>query len=150
MAHTYARLLLHLVFSTKGRRPLLDGALLERLVPYLGGVAKGVGASMLAANGAADHLHVLAGLPTSLAVADLARALKGGSSRWVHEIWPERRAFGWQEGYSAFSVSNSACANVEAYIARQQEHHRRSTFEDELRELLRLHGVEFDERYLWG
>ena len=150
MAHTYSHLLFHLVFSTKERRPVLDSALKERLLPYLGGIAAQRAAHLLAANGPADHLHLLVLLPPALAPAEFARAVKGSSSKWIHEAWPERRFFAWQEGYSVFSVSSSASSRVQQYIAEQEEHHRQTTFQDELRALLTRHGISFDERYLWG
>jgi len=97
-------------------------------------------------NGPADHLHLLVLQPPALAVAELIRAVKGNSSKWIHETWSSRSAFAWQEGYAAFSVSHSARERVELYIAGQEEHHRQATFQDELRSLLERHGISYDER----
>ena len=95
-------------------------------------------------------VHVLMQAPADLAVADCLRVLKTNSSRWVKGKWPERRSFGWQSGYGAFSVSESNRANVIRYIQGQEQHHCQVSFQDEFLGLLRKHGVEFDERYIWG
>ena len=100
-------------------------------------------------NGMADHVHMLAVLPATLAVADAMRLVKTNSSRWVHEKWPQHRRFGWQRGYSAFTVSESNRNSVIRYIANQEEHHRKTTFEEELIALLEKHGIEYDPRYVW-
>jgi putative transposase len=150
MGHTYSDILLHIVFSTKERRPLLDAELKLRLLPYLNGITGEFGARLLTANGPADHVHLLALVPPALAPAGLVRAVKGGSSRWVHETWPERSAFAWQDGYGVFSVGHRSMPDIERYIADQEQHHRRTTFQDEFRNLLKQHGILFDERYIWG
>ena len=151
MAHTYTHLLVHVVLCTKERRPLLDEELKERLVPYLAGIAERLGAQLLAANGPADHIHLLMLFRPAVALADLVRSMKGSSSKWIHDTWPSSRAtFAWQQGYAAFTVSQSARERVEKYIGAQQEHHRRASFQQELRSLLERHGVPFDERYLLG
>jgi REP element-mobilizing transposase RayT len=100
-------------------------------------------------NSMPDHVHMLVSMPASLAVADMVRAVKANSSRWTNERWPERRRFAWQQGYGAFSVSESATARVERYIRDQEERHRAVSFEDEFRVLLKNHNIAFDERYLW-
>lgn len=149
MAHTFTSLLVHVIFSTKDRRPLLDVDLRPRLLPYIGGIVREAGGTPLVMNGVDDHVHLLLGLPALLSVADAMRLLKTNSSRWVHEQWPQRRAFAWQAGYGAFSVSRSNVDEVERYIAQQEEHHRRLTFQEEYLTFLRRHGIEFDERYVW-
>jgi len=92
---------------------------------------------------------MLATLPPKLAVADALRDLKTNSSRWVHEQWPSRRAFAWQTGYSAFSVSESNAEAVAAYIEGQGEHHRKVTFQQEYLAFLTRHGIEYDQRHVW-
>jgi len=149
MAHTYTNLLYHITFSTKDRAPLVDEELGARLFPYMGGILRELGGSGLAISGPADHVHVLAELPPTLAVSDAMRILKANSSRWVHEEWASRAAFGWQTGYAAFSVSRSRVDVVVKYVMSQKERHRRMTFQEELLALLRKHGVEYDERYIW-
>jgi putative transposase len=84
-----------------------------------------------------------------LATAEIVRVVKANSSKWVHEKWPEHRTFGWQQGYGAFSVSRSGIKDVEDYITNQEEHHRKMSFQEEFTALLKRHGIEFDERYLW-
>ncbi|MBL8850174.1 MAG: transposase, partial [Planctomycetaceae bacterium] len=93
--------------------------------------------------------HVLIGAPPTMAPAKIAQLIKGGSSAWIHEEFPDLRGFAWQDGYGAFSVSKSAVPDVAAYIENQREHHQRRTFQDEFLELLKRHGVEYEERYLW-
>ncbi len=149
MAHSFANLLTHVIFSTKDRQPLIDDKLKPRLMAYLGGIVHELGGVALLINGPADHVHALVKLPHTFAVADAMRVIKTNSSRWVHETWPARRAFAWQAGYGAFSVSQSHVEAVRSYIAGQEEHHRRVTFQDEFLEFLRRHGIEYDERYIW-
>jgi putative transposase len=100
-------------------------------------------------NGPEDHVHALATLPATVALADLMRVLKTNSSRWVHEQWPRRREFSWQSGYGAFSVSRSNADEVQRYIAGQEEHHRHVTFQEEFLAFLKRHKVPFDPRYVW-
>ncbi len=148
MAHTYTKLLSHLVFSTKHRLPQIDADVMRELYPYLGGIVRELGGAPYLINGTADHLHALVSLPPTLAISEALGKLKANSSKWVHRRWPAR-PFAWQTGYPAFSVSHGIVRDVERYIARQEEHHRQVTFQEELLALLRSHGVDYDERYLW-
>ena len=128
--------------------PLIERDWRERLHSYLGGVARNVDAIPEAVGGIADHVHLLLGLRATSCVADVVRDLKAVSSRWVHgEIGQPK--FAWQEGYGAFTVSPSQCEAVRDYIARQEEHHRVRTFQEEYVELLKRSGWEYDERFLW-
>ena len=147
--HSYSNLLTHIVYATKQRKPLIDAALESRLFPYFGGILRELGGKLYVVNGVEDHVHLLAELPPSLAVAEAVRKIKGGSSHWIHDSFAERSAFAWQRAYAAFSVSKSNTSRVARYIERQKEHHKRRTFEDEFVALLRRHGVAIDERYLW-
>jgi REP element-mobilizing transposase RayT len=149
MAHTFTHLRYHVVFSTKNRSPFLDAELRDRLFPYLGGIVRELDGTALAIGGMPDHVHVLLSLPPTLALADVLRVVKTNASRWVHESWPERRAFAWQTGYGAFAVSRSNEAAVVHYIANQEEHHRRISFQEEFLALLKKHGISYDPRYLW-
>jgi putative transposase len=139
----------HVVFSTKGRRPFQDREKRQALHEYLGGISNCLGCPPEKIGGAEDHVHVLVRLGRSVSQAELVKELKRVSSLWLKEQGDEFAAFEWQGGYAAFSVSASNIDQVKAYIANQEEHHRRMTFQDELRELLRRHGLEWDERYLW-
>jgi REP element-mobilizing transposase RayT len=149
MAHTYTSLLIHVIFSTSGRTPLLTDAIRPDVHAYLGGILRELDAIPIAIGGTADHVHLLTRLPANLALADCLRIVKTNSSRWVKERWPQRRKFAWQGGYGAFSVSESRRAAVIQYIRDQAQHHRRISFQDEFLALLKNHRVEFDERYLW-
>ncbi len=150
MAYTFTSLLTHVIFSTRERAPFIGDLIRTDLHAYLGGILRELRATPIIIGGTADHVHVLMQAPADLAVADCLRVLKTNSSRWVKGKWPERRSFGWQSGYGAFSVSESNRANVIRYIQGQEQHHCRVSFQDEFLGLLRKHGVEFDERYIWG
>lgn len=148
MAHTYALLYFHFVFSTKHRESLIDDELESRLHSYLGGIIKDMGGQAIKIGGIGDHVHLLVQLPATLAVANVLRDLKANSSSWVHENFSHRQQFAWQTGYGAFSVSKSKVPELEVYIERQREHHAQLTFADEYLTLLRKHGVEYDERFV--
>jgi REP element-mobilizing transposase RayT len=149
MSHTYTHVLIHIVFGTWDRAPIISPRIRDDLFQYMGGIVREARAVPLTINGMPDHVHMLVSLPPTLAIAVLVREVKAKSSRWVHERWPEQRAFAWQGGYGAFSVSHSAAPQVERYINEQEEHHRNLSFEEEFRALLKRHEIEFDERYLW-
>jgi REP element-mobilizing transposase RayT len=149
MSHTFTNLFTHAIFSTHRRALFIADVIRDPLHAYLGGIVREMRGTALAIGSTQDHVHMLLKLPGDLAVADCLRVAKANSSRWVHENWPERRAFGWQTGYGAFSVSASNCTRVTDYIRRQEKHHRKVSFEEEFISFLRKHGIEFDERYLW-
>jgi putative transposase len=148
MPSTHLSLHFHVVFSTKSREPLIAAEWRDRLHAYLGGIARNAGTVPEAVGGVADHVHLLLGLPATARLADVVRDIKAVSSKWVHDETGDR-AFAWQEGYGAFTVSPSNRETVRGYIARQEEHHRKRTFQGEYLELLQRCGVVFDERYLW-
>jgi len=147
MAHTYTSILVHAVFSTSSRAPLLTNDMRPEMHAYLGGILRELKAVPIVIGGTADHVHLLLRLPADLAVADCLRVVKTNSSRWAKERW--QRPFAWQGGYGAFSVSESRRDTVIRYIQNQEEHHRRISFQEEFLKLLRSHAVEFDERYIW-
>ena len=149
MGQTFANLLVHVIFSTKGRAPHLRGELKDRLLPYLGGILHESQSMPMAIGGASDHIHLLITLPPITAISDLMRNLKTNSSRWVHETFPSQADFAWQAGYGAFSVSQSASGAVREYIAGQEEHHRTVSFKEEFLAFLNRHGIKYDERYIW-
>ena len=148
MPSTHLSLHYHIVFSTKDRAPIIAAAWRERLPAYIGGVGQNIDGVPEAIGGVADHVHLLIGLRATARLADVRRDLKAGSSRWVHDEIRER-AFTWQEGYGAFTVSASQREEVREYIARQEEHHRKRTFQEEYVELLQRSGVEYNGLYLW-
>ena len=149
MPQSLTESLLHIVFGTRAREPLLDDAWRGELHAYLGGLVRHHRGVLLAAGSVEDHIHLLVRMPRHLAMADLVKWLKLGSGDWIREHCSGRQDFHWQGGYGAFSVSASQRHQVEAYLARQREHHRKQTFQDEFRKLLVAHEVPFDERYLW-
>jgi len=139
----------HCVFSTKERRPLITPALRDRLWPFLGGIARQNKMKAVEIGGVEDHVHILLSLPATMAIAKALQLIKGGSSKWVHDTFPEHRLFAWQEKYGAFSVSESRVDSIIHYIKEQKEHHRKMTFQEEFLTLLKKHRIEYDERYLW-
>lgn len=149
MGQTLAYLHYHLIFSTKNRLPQITADLRDRLYDYMGGIIKGERGILFNAGGTADHVHLLVSLPAQPSVADFLRLIKANSSKWVHETFEHHRAFAWQSGYGAFSVSRSNDDEIRRYISSQQEHHRRMTFQEEFLEFLRRHEIAFDERYIW-
>lgn len=148
MPSTHLSLHYHVVFSTKDRHPWMKTQWRNDLHAYLGGCIKTLDGVPEEIGGIEDHVHILLGLRATHCLADVLREIKKVSSRWVHE---EVRVpqFAWQEGYGAFTVSASNIAAVRKYISTQAEHHRKHSFQDEYRALLKRHGIEFDERFLW-
>jgi putative transposase len=148
MPGTFSQILLHAVFSTKHREPLITADLAPRLYDYMGGILRAERGLLYSIGGVEDHVHLYFRWNTG-AVSDLMRTLKARSSSWVHDTFPTRERFAWQEGYSVFSVSKSQEQAVKDYIAGQRDHHSAADFKSELLRLLRAHGVEFDERHVF-
>ncbi len=149
MAHTFTNLLVHVVFSTKDRVPMLDSELKPRLFSYIGGIIRELGGTALLINGPTDHVHILALVPAKASVSDILAKVKANSSGWVHREFTGKRSFAWQTGYSAFSVSHSQKKAVLDYITNQEEHHRKVSFKEELISFLKKHDIEYDERYIF-
>jgi putative transposase len=147
MPQSLSRVLIHLVFSTKNREPFIKPEHRDRLFSYLGGALNGIGCPAITVGGVADHVHLLFVLGRTVSVSQVVEELKKESSKWAKPII--HPAFYWQHGYGAFSVSPSNVEWVKAYIEKQEEHHAAISFQDEFRELLRRHGIEWDERYVW-
>jgi putative transposase len=149
MAHTYTDLLVHVIFSTRDRVPLLDAELKPRLFAYMGGIVRELGATALLINGPTDHVHILLLLPAKIGLSEIIGKMKANSSGWVHREFPAKRNFAWQIGCGAFSVSHSQKQSVLDYIANQEEHHRKVSFQEEFVAFLKKHEIEYDEKYLW-
>ena len=115
----------------------------------MGGLIREEGGVALIVNGVADHVHLLVKLRPDRAVADVLRALKAGTSFWVHKTFPNHGHFAWQSGYGAFTVSQSQAETVRSYIQHQEEHHCTRPFRDEFTALLRAHGMEVREEEMW-
>jgi len=150
MANTYTCLHYHVVFNTKNREPWISPDSEERVWSYLAGIAKENGMTPVRFGGVEDHVHLLLGAPPTLAPSKIAQLIKGGSSAWIRDHFPDWRGFAWQDGYGGFSVSRSQLDAVSNYIRNQREHHRNTGFQNEYRTLLDKHGIDYDERYLWG
>ena len=127
----------HCVFSTKERRRLIVPELRDRLWRFLGGIARQNKMKAIEIGGVEDHVHILLSLPSTMAVSKALQLIKGGSSKWIHETFPEHRLFAWQEEYGAFSVSVSQLDKTIEYIKRQEAHHRKITFQEEFLTLLK-------------
>ena len=148
-AMSYISACVHCIFSTKERRRFITPELRERLWPFLGGIARQNKMKAVEIGGVEDHVHILLSLPSTMAIAKALQLIKGGSSKWIHETFPEQRGFAWQEEYGAFSVSVSQLDKTIKNIKGQETHHRKMTFQDEFLALLKKHRIEYDDRYLW-
>jgi putative transposase len=146
---TFVSNLVHFVWGTANREPLIRKSWRDRLHAYIGGVLANKKAKLLAAGGIEDHVHVLASLPATMSLSQAAGAMKANSSRWIHDNIPNSKGFDWQAGYGAFSVSKSAEPRLTSYIHNQEEHHRQRKFTSEFMALLEKHGIPYEERYLW-
>ena len=150
MSQTLTRLLIHIVFSTKHREDLILPAFERSLHRYMAGICKALESPALEIGGTANHVHVLTSLSKNIALSDLVMNMKKDSSKWIKSHAAQARAFRWQDGYAAFSIGESGTAALTKYIRTQKDHHRKSTYEDELRLLVKKYKViEFDERYAW-
>ena len=134
--------------STRERHPLIKPEFRSELFAYLGGIVREMHGTALIISGTADHVHMLVRTRPARAPAELACVVKTNSSRWVREKWSPN--FGWQTGYGVFSVSESNVTAVRKYIANQEEHHKKHSFQDEFRAFLKKNGIVVDEKYIWG
>ncbi len=150
MAQTLTRLLIHIVFSTKHRADLIAPAYERDLHRYMAGICRALESPALEIGGTANHVHVLTSLSKNIALSDLVMNMKKDSSKWIKMQAAEARGFRWQDGYSAFSIGESGNEALKKYVRTQKEHHKKSSFEDEVRLLVKKYKViEFDERYAW-
>ena len=148
MGNSYTSFYLHIVFSTKHHIPYLIPKIKARLIPYIGGIAKQNGLKLIKGGGTRDHLHVLISAIPTITIAKAVQYLKGGSSYWIHKTFPKLTNFEWQKGYGAFSISIKQIDQVVSYIENQEEHHRIKTYKEEFIELLKIHKIDFDDKYL--
>lgn len=149
MPQSYCNLLYHMVFSTKYRERLIIPEIRTRVFSYLGGGIKGEKGIPILINGMEDHIHILAVLHQDCSVSTVLRNIKANSSKWIHRDLSGHENFAWQSGYGAFTVSASQKDSVYRYIENQGEHHKTMTFQEEFIGLLKKHGIEYDERYIW-
>jgi putative transposase len=150
MAQSLDQVYLHTIFSTKDRHPFFQTPELQKeLHAYLASVCNNLKCPAIKIGGVADHVHLLTRLPRTVTIADFVKEAKRVSSLWLHGRGNEWSGFHWQSGYGVFSVSSSMVPQVEKYIINQPEHHRTQSFQEEYREFLQRHHVEFDEQYMW-
>lgn len=147
MSHTLGNILLHFIFSTHGRRPMIKPGFRDEVFAYLGGIVREMNGAALIINGEADHVHLLIRVRPIHSAAEIARVVKTNSSRWLRE--KHSPAFAWQTGYGVFSVSESSLPEVTKYIANQHEHHRKRSFQEEYVAFLKKNHIEYDPRYIW-
>ncbi|PWU19132.1 MAG: transposase [Verrucomicrobia bacterium] len=146
--HSFVSCLMHCVFATKERRPLIKPDLQERLWPYIGAIARDSKMKALLVGGVEDHVHVLLSIPATLSVAKSIQLIKGNSSKWVHDTFREHWDFEWQEGYGAFSIGISGVEDTLAYIRNQPEHHKKMTFREEVENFLKKHAMQYEPAML--
>jgi len=150
MSQSLSKIWSHLIFSTKERYPFLpDRHVRDELCAYMASILRNHGCPTLQIGGANDHIHALFVLSKNSSIAQVVYEVKRGSSKWIKTQGPEFRKFHWQNGYGAFSVSQSHVEQVRRYILRQEQHHRKITFQDEYREFLRRYDVKYDDQYVW-
>jgi putative transposase len=147
MPQSLVKILVHCVFSTKNRANLITPEIESDLYGYITGIVQNNRSKLIAINGTANHIHMLISLGKTIDISELIGDLKRDSSKWAKKHGA--KLFQWQEGYGAFSIGQSQVENVMKYIARQKEHHKKQSFEDEIRSLCRKYKVEFDEQYVW-
>jgi putative transposase len=143
---SYTQLYFHIVFGTKDHLPLIAHSWEDEMYRYLGGILRGQKCEPIEINGMQEHVHFLLRSSPVVAISDLMRELKANSSKWARRTHEPK--FGWRRRYGAFSVSESVVDTVREYIRGQKLHHQKQAFEDEYRSLLRLHRIDFDDRYL--
>jgi REP element-mobilizing transposase RayT len=150
MANTFTSLHFHIVFSTKNRERWLDAKMEEEIWRYLGGICRAHKIKALQIGGVEDHVHLLLGLPPTLALSNVVKRIKGESSKWLSSEKKDMAGFAWQEGYGAFTIGKSQVPDTIADIQDQRKHHRKVTFEDEYRKFLHFHEIEAEEKFLFG
>ena len=149
MPQSLSNVILHVIFSAKDREPWLDSKARLKMHAYLATICRNLGATFVHAGGVSDHVHVVTTLPRTVSQAEMIEKIKKTSSNWIKSFDARYRGFFWQRGFGAFSVSPSQLEAVLRYVDEQEMHHRRRTFQEEYRDMLRKHGVDFDERYVW-
>lgn len=150
MANTFSSLHYHIVFSTKNRERWLRSKIEEDIWRYLGGICRAHQIKAVQIGGVEDHVHLLLGMPPTLALSDVVKRIKGESSKWMSDEVKGMKGFAWQDGYGAFTVGKSQIPATIRYIQTQREHHRKVTFEDEYRKFLKVHDIVSEERFIFG
>jgi len=149
MPQSLSNIILHIIFSTQYRAPMIPTEQAADLYRYLAAIARAHGCPAHRIGGTENHVHICCSLARTLTCAKLVEEIKTGSSKWMKLQLPQAAGFAWQHGYGAFSVGESQLETLKRYIENQPKHHARFSFEEELREMLRRYGVSYDERYIW-
>ena len=149
MANTYTQLYIHYVFAPRFRAALLNSQWDEQLRSYITGIMLNNGHKMIAINNMPDHLHLFAGLNPKQSISEIMQLVKGDSSEWINKNKLTAQKFHWQEGFGAFSYSKSQVSDFAIYIENQQEHHKKISFLDEYKIMLKKFDLEYDERYIF-
>jgi putative transposase len=149
MAQTLTCLYFQVVFSTKGRIDLIRSEVEDELYAFIGGILREFNSKLLIGNGTTNHIHLLISLSKHVLIPDLLGHIKRRSSKWIKTKGGMLTKFGWQDGYSVFTVGHAQLSTVKEYIANQKEHHKKVMFEDEMRAFYRKYDMDFDERYVW-
>lgn len=149
MAHTHTRILVHMVFATHERRPLIVPEFKPKLHAYMAGIVRNLECHVYALDGVADHCHLVFDLAPKIALADFANKLKSGSTKWAKREGGQRD-FSWQRGYGAFSMNQESLERAIRYVESQEEHHRRQSLREELEGFMKLHGMKGDSEFLDG
>lgn len=149
MANTYSQILIHVIFSVKGRENLIDKKWRTDLHKYISGIITSKGQKSIIVNGVGDHVHCFIGLKPSMCLSDLVRDIKNNSSKFINDNNLVKGVFRWQEGFGAFSYATAEVKNVYNYILNQEEHHKKSSFKKEFKALLKKYEIEYKEEYLF-
>lgn len=149
MANTYSQIYIQIVFAVQIRQAIIPSEHKEELHKYITGIIKNKGQKLIVVNSMPDHIHIFVGIKPSISISDLVRDIKSNSSAFVNDNHWMRGKFNWQEGFGAFSYGHSQIGSVVRYIQNQDIHHRRRTFSEEYREMLKAFNVEYDERYIF-
>ncbi len=149
MAGTFSQIYIQIVFAVKGRQRLIHSNWEDELYKYITGIVTNKGQKILAINGVEDHLHILIGLSPSCRLSDLVREIKKSSNAFINERGLSKRKFEWQEGYGAFSYSQSAVSNVIAYIQNQKQHHAKVSLKEEYKDFMRKFEIDHEDKYLF-
>lgn len=149
MPQSLSKVYVHITFSTKGRRKIIDDSIKKELFEYLGGICKGLNCNPIQVGGFNDHVHILCLLSRKISQSNLLEEVKKQSSKWMKTKDNQYADFYWQEGFGIFSVNPSETDTVVSYIKNQEVHHSKFSFQDELRAFLNKYKIDYDERYLW-
>ena len=147
MANSLTKLLVHITFSTRNRRASIPEELEPRLYSFIGGICRAKKSPLLTMNGTADHVHMLISLDKNITLSNLLLHIKRDSSKWMNERTPKR--FHWQDGYFGFTIGESGVDALTRYIAKQQQHHKKLTFKEEVELLLAKYKVDYDPKEIW-